>query len=82
MFGNVPVDLQSEETSFAPKSTYGSSKLFARLMKLNSRERFGIFGSSGILFNHESPLRSKAFVTLKISDAVAQVSLGQEKLQV
>jgi GDPmannose 4,6-dehydratase len=79
MFGHVDSDLQSEETSFVPRSPYGASKLFAHWMTVNYRESHGIFGSSGILFNHESPLRGKEFVTRKITDAVARISLGSKE---
>jgi GDPmannose 4,6-dehydratase len=80
MFGEVENDLQSEETSFIPRSPYGASKLFAHWMTVNYRDSHGIFGSSGILFNHESPLRGKEFVTRKITDAVARIHLGSKEV--
>jgi GDPmannose 4,6-dehydratase len=80
MFGEVVNDLQSEEALFVPRSPYGASKLFAHWMTVNYRESHGIFGSSGILFNHESPLRGKEFVTRKITDTVARISLGSKEV--
>ncbi len=76
MFGKVQQVPQTEETDFYPRSPYGAAKLYAHWMTINYRESYGIFGSSGILFNHESPLRGKEFVTRKITDAVARISLG------
>ena len=76
MFGKVQENPQSENTPFYPRSPYGVSKLYAHWMTINYRESYGIFGASGILFNHESPLRGKDFVTRKISDSVAQIYLG------
>lgn len=80
MFGLVQQVPQNEETSFYPRSPYGVSKLFAHWMTVNYRESYGIFGSSGILFNHESPLRGKEFVTRKITDTVAGISLGADEV--
>jgi GDPmannose 4,6-dehydratase len=77
MFGKVQTIPQTEETSFYPRSPYGVAKLYAHWMTINYRESYGIFGASGILFNHESPLRGKEFVTRKISDAMAKIQLGQ-----
>jgi len=77
MFGKVQEVPQTESTPFYPRSPYGAAKLYAHWMTVNYRESYGIFGSSGILFNHESPLRGKEFVTRKISDAVAQIKLGK-----
>lgn len=76
MFGKVQSIPQSESTAFYPRSPYGIAKLFAHWMTINYRESYGIFGSSGILFNHESPLRGKEFVTRKITDNVAKIKLG------
>lgn len=76
MFGKVQQIPQTENTDFYPRSPYGVAKLYAHWMTINYRESYGIFGSSGILFNHESPLRGKEFVTRKITDAVARISLG------
>lgn len=77
MFGKVQAIPQCESTPFYPRSPYGVAKLYAHWMTVNYRESYGIFGSSGILFNHESPLRGREFVTRKITDAVAKISLGQ-----
>lgn len=77
MFGKVQAVPQSENTPFYPRSPYGVAKLYAHWMTVNYRESYGIFGSSGILFNHESPLRGREFVTRKITDAVARIKLGQ-----
>ena len=76
MFGKVQQVPQTEATDFYPRSPYGVAKLYAHWMTINYRESYGIFASSGILFNHESPLRGKEFVTRKITDAVARISLG------
>jgi len=76
MFGLVQAVPQSEDTPFYPRSPYGVAKLYAHWMTVNYRESYDIFGASGILFNHESPLRGKEFVTRKISDHVAKISLG------
>src|SRR3546814_7205388 len=78
MFGKVQQVPQTEATDFYPRSPYGVAKLYAHWMTINYRESYGIFGSSGILFNHESPLRGKAFVTRRITDAVARISLGMQ----
>jgi GDPmannose 4,6-dehydratase len=77
MFGKVQAIPQVEETPFYPRSPYGVAKLYAHWMTVNYRESYGIFGSSGILFNHESPLRGREFVTRKITDSVAKIHLGQ-----
>lgn len=77
MFGKVQAVPQTESTPFYPRSPYGVAKLYAHWMTVNYRESYGIFGTSGILFNHESPLRAREFVTRKITDAVAKISLGQ-----
>ncbi len=79
MFGLVQEVPQSEKTPFYPRSPYGVAKLYAHWMTINYRESYGIFGASGILFNHESPLRGKEFVTRKISDAVARIALGKQE---
>ena len=75
MFGEVQEIPQTELTRFYPRSPYGVAKLFAHWMTVNYRESYGIFASSGILFNHESPLRGIEFVTRKITDAVAKYHL-------
>ncbi|MDQ7996419.1 MAG: GDP-mannose 4,6-dehydratase [Luteibacter sp.] len=77
MFGKVQAVPQREDTPFYPRSPYGVAKLYAHWMTVNYRESYGIFGSSGILFNHESPLRGREFVTRKITDAVAKIKLGK-----
>lgn len=77
MFGLVQAVPQIETTPFYPRSPYGVAKLYAHWMTVNYRESYGIFGSSGILFNHESPLRGKEFVTRKITDTVAKIKLGK-----
>ena len=78
MFGEVQQIPQTEATPFYPRSPYGAAKLYAHWMTINYRESYGIFGASGILFNHESPLRGKEFVTRKITDAAARISLGKQ----
>ena len=78
MFGKVQEIPQTELTRFYPRSPYGVAKLFAHWMTVNYRESYGIFASSGILFNHESPLRGIEFVTRKITDAVAKYHLGTQ----
>ena len=77
MFGKVQQIPQDENTPFYPRSPYGVSKLFAHWMTVNYRESYDIFGSSGILFNHESRLRGREFVTRKITDGVARIKLGK-----
>lgn len=77
MFGKVQAVPQKECTPFYPRSPYGVAKLYAHWMTVNYRESYGIFGASGILFNHESPLRGKEFVTRKITDSVAKIELGK-----
>lgn len=77
MFGKVQAVPQVEDTPFYPRSPYGVAKLYAHWITVNYRESYGIFGSSGILFNHESPLRGREFVTRKITDSVAKIKLGQ-----
>lgn len=76
MFGQVQAIPQLETTPFYPRSPYGVAKLYAHWMTINYRESYGIFGCSGILFNHESPLRGREFVTRKITDSVAKIKLG------
>jgi GDPmannose 4,6-dehydratase len=77
MFGKVQTIPQVEETPFYPRSPYGVAKLYAHWMTVNYRESYGIFASSGILFNHESPLRGREFVTRKITDSVAKIVTGK-----
>ena len=80
MFGKVQTIPQTEDTPFYPRSPYGVAKLYAHWMTINYRESYGIFGASGILFNHESPLRGREFVTRKITDSVAKIHLGQQQM--
>ena len=81
MFGTVQETPQRETTPLWPRSPYGVAKVYGHWITVNYRESYDIFACSGILFNHESPLRGKQFVTRKISDAVARIKLGkQEKL--
>jgi GDPmannose 4,6-dehydratase len=77
MFGKVQAVPQDENTPFYPRSPYGVAKLFAHWMTVSYREGYGMFASSGILFNHESPLRGREFVTRKITDAVAKIKVGE-----
>jgi len=82
MFGKVREEPQTESTPFWPRSPYGAAKVYGHWITVNYRESYDIFACSGILFNHESPLRGKEFVTRKITDAVARIKLGaQEKLK-
>ena len=77
MFGKVQAVPQVETTPFYPRSPYGVAKLFGHWITVNYRESYGIHGCSGILFNHESPLRGREFVTRKITDSVAKIKLGK-----
>jgi len=77
MFGRVQAMPQDESTAFYPRSPYGVAKLYGHWMTVNYRESYGIFGASGILFNHESPLRGREFVTRKVTDAVARIARGR-----
>ena len=77
MFGLVQEIPHSVKTPFYPRSPYGAAKLYAHWMVVNYRESYGIFATSGILFNHESPLRGREFVTRKITDSVAKIKLGK-----
>lgn len=77
MFGKVQAIPQVESTPFYPRSPYGVAKLYAHWMTINYRESYDIFGCSGILFNHESPLRGLEFVTRKITDSMAKIKLGK-----
>lgn len=80
MFGKVQEVPQTEKTFFYPRSPYGFAKLFAHWATVNYRESYGIFGVSGILFNHESPLRGQEFVTRKITNSVARIELGKQEV--
>ena len=79
MFGLVQAEHQDEGTPFHPRSPYGVAKLFAHWSTINYRESFGMHASSGILFNHEAPLRGIEFVTRKVTDGVARIKLGKAK---
>jgi GDPmannose 4,6-dehydratase len=79
MFGKAQEPVQDEDTPFYPRSPYAVSKLFAHWSTVNYRESFNLHASSGILFNHESPLRGIEFVTRKVTDAVARIYMGQRK---
>lgn len=78
MFGKVQSIPQTESTPFYPRSPYGVAKLYAHWMTVNYRESYDIFATSGILFNHESPLRGQEFVTRKITNSIARIKLGQQ----
>ena len=79
MFGLIQAERQDENTPFYPRSPYGVAKLYGHWITVNYRESFKMHASSGILFNHESPLRGIEFVTRKVTDAVARIKLGQQK---
>jgi GDPmannose 4,6-dehydratase len=79
MFGNTPETPQRESTAFYPRSPYGVAKVYGHWITVNYRESYGLFATSGICFNHESPRRGKEFVTRKISDGVARIKLGLAK---
>jgi GDPmannose 4,6-dehydratase len=81
MFGKAQSMPQTEKTSFYPRSPYAASKLFAHWITVNYRESYGIFACSGILFNHESPLRGLEFITRKVTDGIARIKSGlQDKI--
>ena len=80
MFGKAQVVPQNERTAMWPRSPYGVSKVFGHYMTINYRESYGMHASSGILFNHESPRRGPEFVTRKITQAVARISLGVQNV--
>lgn len=79
MYGLIQEPMQSETTPFYPRSPYAVAKLYAHWLTVNYRESFGLFACSGILFNHESPLRGLEFVTRKVTDGVARIKLGLAK---
>ena len=79
MYGLIQEKVQSEKTPFYPRSPYAVAKLYAHWMTVNYRESFGLHASSGILFNHESPLRGIEFVTRKVTDGVARIKLGMAR---
>jgi GDPmannose 4,6-dehydratase len=76
MYGLIQEPIQNEKTPFYPRSPYAVAKLYAHWMTVNYRESFGLHASSGILFNHESPLRGIEFVTRKVTDGAARIKLG------
>jgi GDPmannose 4,6-dehydratase len=76
MYGKIQEEKQTEQTPFYPRSPYAVAKLYAHWITVNYRESFGMHASSGILFNHESPLRGIEFVTRKVTDGVARIKLG------
>jgi GDPmannose 4,6-dehydratase len=76
MFGSVREEPQTEQTPFHPRSPYGVAKVYGHWITVNFRESYGLYTCSGILFNHESPLRGKEFVTRKITDGVARIKQG------
>jgi GDPmannose 4,6-dehydratase len=80
MFGKVQAVPQDEDTPFYPRSPYGVAKLYAHWMTINYRESYGIFAACGILFNHESPLRGREFVTRKITDSFARMRIGKQDI--
>lgn len=79
MFGLIQAEQQDETTPFYPRSPYGVAKLYGHWLTINYRESFQLHASSGILFNHESPLRGIEFVTRKVTDAVARIKQGKQK---
>jgi GDPmannose 4,6-dehydratase len=79
MFGLIQAERQSEQTPFYPRSPYGVAKLYGHWITVNYRESFDLHASSGILFNHESPLRGIEFVTRKVTDAAARIKLGKQR---
>ena len=80
MYGLIQQDRQNEATPFYPRSPYAVAKLYGHWITVNYRESFGLHASSGILFNHESPLRGIEFVTRKVSDGVARIKLGLQDM--
>jgi GDPmannose 4,6-dehydratase len=80
MFGKAQSEWLDEKTPFYPRSPYGVSKLYAHWSTINYRESFGMHASSGILFNHESPLRGEEFVTRKVTQALANIKAGKQSV--
>ena len=80
MFGHVQEVPQNEKTALYPRSPYGVAKVYAHWMTINYRESYDIYATSGILFNHESPIRGLEFVTRKITDSLAKIKLGKQKV--
>ena len=79
MFGLIQAEKQDEKTPFYPRSPYAVAKLYGHWITINYRESFDLHASSGILFNHESPLRGIEFVTRKVTDAASKIKLGKQK---
>jgi GDPmannose 4,6-dehydratase len=79
MFGKVQEEPQNERTPFWPRSPYGVAKVYGHWITVNYRESYDLFACSGILFNHESPLRGKEFVSRKVTDAAARIKLGVQQ---
>jgi len=79
MYGLIQEPMQTETTPFHPRSPYAVAKLYGHWITINYRESFGLHASSGILFNHESPLRGIEFVTRKVTDAAARIKMGMSK---
>lgn len=79
MYGKIRQPVQDEDTPFHPRSPYGAAKMFGHWITVNYRESYNLFACSGILFNHESPLRGIEFVTRKVTDAAARIKLGKQK---
>ena len=79
MYGKIKQPVQDEDTPFHPRSPYGAAKMFGHWITVNYRESYNIFACTGILFNHESPLRGLEFVTRKVTDAAARIKLGKQK---
>jgi GDPmannose 4,6-dehydratase len=77
VFGNPPHEPQHEQTPFFPRNPYGAAKAYAHWLCVSYREKYGLFAANGILFNHESPLRSPEFVTRKVSLGVARIKRGE-----
>jgi len=81
LFGGIPgTEPQNEKTPFYPKSPYGVAKLYAHHITINYRESYGLYACNGILFNHESPRRGETFVSKKITQAVARIKQGRQKV--
>lgn len=80
MFGHVESMPRREDTPFLPRNPYGAAKLYAHSITMNYRENYGIFAASGLAFNHESPLRSVEFLTRKVTDSVAKIACGTQRI--
>jgi GDPmannose 4,6-dehydratase len=80
MIGNTKSKMQNENAEFYPRSPYACAKVFAHFITQNYREAYGIFACSGILFNHESPIRGEEFVTRKITKCLSEIKLGKKNI--